>query len=375
MYWPNDSKLPAVYDVSAVAQFDHVQWAVGPLSGAVFSTTYIGGELYFLTYKVATERTIDKIVCMNPADGETVWEYESGLPIYGGVTFSEDKAYYIEGTKRLVARSLDDRQEKWQYEAAKRVRTLPVVNGNTVYVGSLDKGLHAVDTDTGEGKWVFYTKGEIRSSVGIGPDGTVYVGSFDTRIYAIDPEGKMKWYYRPEEKPHVYNVIHSRPAIAYDTVYFGSNNFYLYALDCRTGREKWKFCGGTWIRTFPVVHDNKVYFACYKFNSPDIRTPYLSNALYCMDAHTGEVAWCKYFPDIFHGPYIADGRVFICCQDGIFRALNIGTGEEEWRFGTEGGWVFDPAFADGFVYVPSSDQVQPVSTYPKLYALATVSER
>jgi outer membrane protein assembly factor BamB len=183
----------------------------------------------------------------------------------------------------------------------------------------------------------------------------------------------MKWYYWPEEEPRRHRIIHSRPAIAYDTVYFGSNNFHLYALDCQTGREKWKFCGGIWIRTFPVVHDNKVYFACYSPPSPDI--PYTSNILYCLDAHTGEVAWCKYFPDIFHGPYIADGRVFICCKDGIFRALNIRTGKEEWRFGTEGGWVFDPAFADGYVYVPSSDQVEPVSDHPKLYALATVSER
>jgi outer membrane protein assembly factor BamB len=373
VYWPNDSKLPAVYDVSSVAQFDHVQWAVGPLSGSVDSTTCIGGKLCFLTYKVDVERTIDKIVCLNPADGETLWEYESGLPIHGGVTFSEDKAYYIEGTKRLVALSLGDRQEKWHYEAAKRVRTLPVVNGNTVYIGSLDKGLHAIDADTGEGKWVFYTKGEIRSPAGVGTDGTVYVGSFDTRIYAVDPAGKMKWYYRPEEEPRAHHVIHSRPAIAYDTVYFGCNNYYLYALDCQTGREKWKSCGGIWIRTFPVVYDNKVYFACY--SPPSAGLPYSSNTLYCLDAHTGEVAWSKYFTDIFSGPYIAEGRIFICCQDGIFRALNIRTGEEEWHFGTEGGWVFDPAFADGYVYVPWSDQVQPVSTYPKLYALATVSER
>lgn len=56
---------------------------------------------------------------------------------------------------------------------------------NTVFVGSYDSNLYAVDTETGSEKWSFETGGWIESSPMVVED-TVFVGNMDTHIYAVD---------------------------------------------------------------------------------------------------------------------------------------------------------------------------------------------
>jgi outer membrane protein assembly factor BamB len=338
VFWPNYTQRPSVYDV--------------------YSPCVIQKRLYFGV-------GADRILGVDTKEGDIVWQHQTQSPIMGGITFSNETAYYVEGETSLTALSLEDTSVRWTFQTEKRIKTLPTVANYTVYFGGKDKALYAVEAETGKVKWIFHAKGEIRSPATVGPDGTVYVGSFDNRLYALAGEtGDIKWSFRTG-----IQVIYSAPAIDGDNVYFGSNDFYLYALDRETGHEKWRFKGGTWIRTFPVAYDGKVYFACYSEVPWD--EPYYHNELCCLHADTGQLAWSKSVYDVFSGPYIAGGCIFICCQDGIFRALDLGSGDEKWRFGFEGGWVFDPAFSDGAIYLACADRVEPPASYPYLYTLAT----
>ena len=60
----------------------------------------------------------------------------------------------------------------------------------TVYVGSEDTKLYAINGKTGVKLWEFKTGGPVESSPAIGPDGTVYVGSNDNKLYAIKTDSK-----------------------------------------------------------------------------------------------------------------------------------------------------------------------------------------
>jgi outer membrane protein assembly factor BamB len=73
---------------------------------------------------------------------------------------------------------------KWKFETGSEVTSNPTVAGNTVYVGSEDGYLYAVDADSGSLKWKFKTGSEIQSSPAVSGD-TVYVGSEDGNLYAI----------------------------------------------------------------------------------------------------------------------------------------------------------------------------------------------
>ena len=135
----------------------------------------------------------------------------------------------------------------------------PAVDADgTVYVGSSDKHLHAVNGD-GTPKWTYETGGEIESSPAVGADGTVYVGSGDGSVYAVNAVGKLKWKYTSSEvgactpdgipggSNKLCNSFLSSPAIGPDgTVYVASDDGYLYALyaDGKRSDEdrvKWKY--------------------------------------------------------------------------------------------------------------------------------------
>jgi hypothetical protein len=55
----------------------------------------------------------------------------------------------------------------------------------TVYVGSRDKVVYALDGVTGDKQWAYETGDYIYSSPTIATDGTVYVGTSDGKLYAF----------------------------------------------------------------------------------------------------------------------------------------------------------------------------------------------
>ncbi len=128
--------------------------------------------------------------------------------------------------------------------------------------GSYDGNFYAVDAKSGELRWKFASEGERRftgrrlhgsdpagesmpdpfdvylSSPTIDAD-TVYVGSGDGNIYALDAgSGALRW------KFQTGNVVHASPAIANGLVYIGSWDSYFYAIDAKSGQERWRFKTG-----------------------------------------------------------------------------------------------------------------------------------
>jgi outer membrane protein assembly factor BamB len=55
----------------------------------------------------------------------------------------------------------------------------------TVYVGSYDHKLYAINGKSGVKLWEFETGFSVWSSPAIGSDGTLYIGSRDYKVYAI----------------------------------------------------------------------------------------------------------------------------------------------------------------------------------------------
>ena len=82
--------------------------------------------------------------------------------------------------------------------------------------------------------WVFKTGGFIESSPAIGKDGTIYFGSTDNFVYAVDGKtGAKKWSFETK------SPIQSSPAIGSNgNVYIGSDM--LYCLDGKTGAKIWE---------------------------------------------------------------------------------------------------------------------------------------
>ena len=79
----------------------------------------------------------------------------------------------------------------WEFETGNRVTSSPSIGSDgTIYIGSHDKKVYALNGKTGAKKWEFETGGDVYSSPAIGSDGTVYVGSGDGKLYAIKTDSK-----------------------------------------------------------------------------------------------------------------------------------------------------------------------------------------
>jgi outer membrane protein assembly factor BamB len=127
---------------------------------------------------------------------------------------------------------------RWSYTTGGSVQSSPAIGADgTVYVGSDDGKLYALDGATGVLKWSYTTGDGVSSSPAVGPDGTVYVGSGDGKVYALDgASGARKCSYSTSA------LVHSSPAIGADgTVYVGSHDWDVYALDAATGVKKWSY--------------------------------------------------------------------------------------------------------------------------------------
>jgi outer membrane protein assembly factor BamB len=109
--------------------------------------------------------------------------------------------------------------------------TVIVIQNVTVYVGSDDGNLYALDANTGSLRWKFTTGGPVMSSPTIN-DGIVYVGSNDQRLYAIDGlNGSLNWTFTTS------SPLTSAPTVANGIVYIAGSGFdsYIYAIDESTG--------------------------------------------------------------------------------------------------------------------------------------------
>jgi len=72
----------------------------------------------------------------------------------------------------------------WKYPTGGPVRSSPAVAHNTIFIGSNDGSVHAINASTGLGVWTFATGGPVASSPAVA-NGMVFVGSDDGTLYAI----------------------------------------------------------------------------------------------------------------------------------------------------------------------------------------------
>ena len=84
-------------------------------------------------------------------------------------------------------------------------------------------------------RFTFATGGPIRSTPAV-VGGVLYFGSSDGNFYALDAKsGRERWRFRTG------GAVTSSPAIAEGIVYFASRDGFLYAVDARNGRQRWRF--------------------------------------------------------------------------------------------------------------------------------------
>lgn len=156
----------------------------------------------------------------------------------------------------------------WRYQTAGAVRSSPIVVDGTLYFGSNDGSLYAIDAKSGEPKWSFTTDGPVRSTAAVA-DGSVYFGSGDGYVYALSAkDGKLRWRFyaaRGDIDPAqslnsdlLRRTVTAPVTVVDDTVLVATNDFSLFAIDAKTGIERWNQTAMGATVTAPAVADGVV---------------------------------------------------------------------------------------------------------------------
>ena len=259
----------------------------------------------------------------------------------------------------------------WRFRTGARVLSSPAIADGVLYIGSSDRYLYALNAADGALKWKFATRGAIASSPAV-DGGAVYFTSADGSLYAVDAAGgKLRWRFqtdgerrftapgihgaipRTETMPDPFDLFLSSPAVVDATVYFGSGDHNVYAVDAASGKLKWKFATGNVVHASPAVAGGAVYIGSW------------DRYFYALDAATGRLRWKFQTGDdteiynqvgIASSAAVSGGTVFFGCRDGHFYAVDAETGAAKWTIDNHKGWVIaSPAVRDGIVYFPTSD--------------------
>jgi len=144
-----------------------------------------------------------------------------------GIT-PENTRFIPAAIARLEASDVPQLGLKWvfAYPGATRARSQPVVAGNTVYMGSQDGTVFALDIDSGCARWNFRADAEVRSGVTIesarpGDSESrpqAYFGDFIGNVYALDAgSGTLLWKSSLEDHHNV--TITGSPKLHKDVLY------------------------------------------------------------------------------------------------------------------------------------------------------------
>jgi len=200
-------------------------------------------------------------------NGKEKWRVPVGLYVRSSPAVVDGVVYFGDWLGMVYALDAQTGQAKWTVNTYGSVVPSPTVVDGVVYIGSKYPCLFAFDAKTGEQKWCFaYGNSWVESSAAVA-DGVVYVGSSDwDRINAVDTAtGELKWFFTTKGDPWC------SPAVSNGVVYIGATGGFFYALDAKSGAEKWRmrtakqlvtedvrFDGG--VVSSPVVIDGVVYF-------------------------------------------------------------------------------------------------------------------
>ena len=310
--------------------------------------------------------------------GTEVWRVSTGEPVWAIPVVGLDGTVYLKMDDGSIHAVSPMGEKLWVFEHEEGTASLPAVDQTTgvIYVGSGSKYsgvLYAIGPD-GTRLWKTSVPANITSQPVIGPLGMIYVGG-SKGVHAIDPDTRtIRWSESFVYSAHPFEVTPDNilcvlvgsfmlgalsmadgmefwrfelekpmtgPAAGKDgTIYFGTNEGYVYALN-PDGTEQWHFGVGKAIQYRPVIGEDGILYVATTAQS-----------VHAID-HGGTLAWqfeterrvgCR--PVV--GPdgtlYVTDARVYALSPEG----------EKLWRFQT-GGLIHGIAWGPGVIYFVSQD--------------------
>lgn len=153
-------------------------------------------------------------------DDAKTFDYDAQPDAQGwGVTLTNHR-YFDKSVAGLTAQDVPRLELKWSFAFpdATRARSQPSTAAGTLFVGSQNGTVYALDQETGCVRWTFSTVAEVRTGIVVAPwdpeerKSLSYFGDLLGNVYAVDTfTGELAWRDRPDDHPSL--TITATPAL------------------------------------------------------------------------------------------------------------------------------------------------------------------
>lgn len=249
------------------------------------------------------------------------WEYDITGGIGNGSVLVVDSVL-IAGNLRGELHALNARTGKrlgWA-DLGEAIQGSPAFDGHVAIIPLSNTELSLVAYDLVEGTSLWRRDyGDLEASPLLRAQ-KVYVGNTAGTFFCVDPAtGDQVWKYELPENARQKGIRSSAAAIG-NTIAFGAEDGFLYALDAETGSRRWRYNTGGSIVASPCIAGGNAVIGN------------LNGIVSAVDSMTGESRW-KFAAgaSIYASPSYAEGRIFIGTTGGMMYALDAVSGTRLWN--------------------------------------------
>lgn len=341
----------------------------------------------------------EKVYAFDADNGEKIWSFEtggeegSGGKVDSSPVVADGTVYVGSRDNNLYALDADTGDKEWSFETEDMITSSPAFWNGNIYFGSRDDNIYSLKAEDGKFNWSYQTDDIVHSSPAVikSVHNKEEVSGFSqqvSRFYEFFGElGEiymlqigfvlgiilLSYLFLGLSNPlsiqglailfftGVCVVLVFLPGTIQEvqesgTVYIGSRDGSLYALNADNGSLVWEYDnispgkGPVFINTSPAVTDGNVYFGSS------------NGKIYALDSEKGNLEW-QFQTDYrigYSSPAAVDGMIYEASFDGRYYALDADDGEKVWSFEVLGyarkrGYaISSPAVYENKVFVTSS---------------------
>ncbi|HEY3398182.1 MAG TPA: PQQ-binding-like beta-propeller repeat protein [Armatimonadota bacterium] len=258
------------------------------------------------------------LYAVSRSTGALLWTLDTDVEVTSGLTTSQGTVFFGAADGKLWAVDGTTGDKKWRFEATSAIRSAPLLEGGVMYFGADDNRIYAYDLKNNELLWQFETGAPIQTTPVIYRD-FLLVASQDGYLYALRRDsGAQVW-----RQPLGTNQSFSSPMVLRDKIIVAAGQN-LLAVDARYGERRWTFTTGDLIVGTPAAAGRTIFVG-----SAD-------GVLYAINDLTGKGIW-RYpadsaGPEISSQPITIGNLVLVRRGERDLIALNQSNGQVRWEF-------------------------------------------